>query len=52
MKELHIKGLSINWDKIAPDSYLRGIESIAGISKEMVCICLTSLRLRYLRNAN
>ena len=32
MKELHIKGLSINWDKIAPDSYLRGIESIAGIS--------------------
>jgi predicted ATPase len=30
--ELHIKGISIDWDKIDRRSYLRGIESIAGVS--------------------
>ncbi|MCR5733356.1 MAG: AAA family ATPase [Lachnospiraceae bacterium] len=30
--ELHIKGISIDWDKIDRSSYLRDIESIAGIS--------------------
>ena len=30
--ELHIKGISIDWDKIDSRSYLRGIESIAGLS--------------------
>ena len=30
--ELHIKGISIDWDKIDRSSYLRGIESIAGVS--------------------
>ena len=29
--ELHIKGLSIDWNKIGPRSYLRDIGSIAGI---------------------
>jgi predicted ATPase len=29
--ELHIKGLSVDWDKIAPYSYLREIPSIAGL---------------------
>ena len=28
---LHIRGLSIDWNKISPDSYLRGIEAIAGL---------------------
>ena len=30
--ELHIKGINIDWDKIDSRSYLRGIESIAGVS--------------------
>ena len=30
--ELHIKGISIDWDKIDRSSYLRDIESIAGVS--------------------
>ena len=30
--ELHIKVISIDWDKIDRRSYLRGIESIAGVS--------------------
>ena len=29
--ELHIKGISINWDKVEQDSYLREIDSIAGV---------------------
>lgn len=29
--ELHIKGLSVDWNKIAPYSYLREIPSIAGV---------------------
>ena len=29
--QLHIRGLSIDWDNIEPDSYLRGIEAIAGL---------------------
>ena len=29
--QLHIKGLSIDWDKIGPNSYLREIGSIAGL---------------------
>ena len=29
--ELHIKGLSLDWDKIDGDSYLRGIETISSI---------------------
>ena len=28
-EQLHIRGLNINWEKISPRSYLRGIESIA-----------------------
>ncbi len=30
-EQLPIRGLSIDWDKIEPRSYLRGIESIAGL---------------------
>lgn len=30
-EQLHIKGVSIDWDKISSRSYLRGIESIAGM---------------------
>lgn len=30
--ELHIKGIIIDWDKIDGRSYLRDIDSIAGIS--------------------
>ena len=30
--ELHIKGISIDWDKISRGSYLRDIPSIAGVS--------------------
>lgn len=33
--ELHIKGLSIDWDKIGRCSYLRDIESISGVSSLM-----------------
>ena len=29
--QLHIKGLSIDWDKIETHSYLRGIDAIAGL---------------------
>ena len=29
--ELHIKGISINWDKISRGSYLREIDAISGI---------------------
>ena len=31
VEQLHIKGLSIDWDKIEPRSYLREIGSISGI---------------------
>jgi predicted ATPase len=31
--ELHIKGLSVDWNKIAPYSYLREIPSIAGVEQ-------------------
>ena len=30
--ELHIKGISIDWDRISRGSYLRDITSIAGVS--------------------
>ena len=30
--ELHIKGISIDWDRISRGSYLRDIMSIAGVS--------------------
>ena len=30
-EQLHIRGLNINWEKISPRSYLRGIDSIAGL---------------------
>ena len=30
-EQLHIRGLNINWEKIAPRSYLREIDSIAGL---------------------
>ena len=30
-EQLHIKGLSIDWDKIERGSYLRGIEAISGL---------------------
>ncbi len=30
-RDLHIKGISINWDKIGRNSYLRRIEAISGI---------------------
>lgn len=30
-EQLHIRGLIINWEKIAPRSYLRGIDSISGL---------------------
>ena len=30
-EQLHIRGLNIDWEKIAPNSYLRGIDSIAGL---------------------
>jgi len=33
--ELHIKGISIDWDKISRGSYLRDIPSIAGVSSLM-----------------
>ena len=33
--ELHIKGISIDWDKIGRSSYLRDIESISGITTLM-----------------
>ncbi len=33
MIDLHIKGLSIDWDKIDQRSYLRKIESIAGVEQ-------------------
>ena len=29
--QLYIRGFSIDWDRIAPESYLRGIEAIAGL---------------------
>ena len=29
--ELHIKGISINWDKISRGSYLREIDAISGL---------------------
>lgn len=32
-EQLHIKGLSIDWDKIERGSYLRNIESIAGLDQ-------------------
>lgn len=32
-EQLHIRGLSIDWDKIERYSYLRGIESIAGLGQ-------------------
>ena len=31
-EQLHIKGLSIDWDKIERYSYLRDIESLAGLN--------------------
>ena len=31
--ELHIKGIRVDWDKIEEDSYLRDIDSIAGIEQ-------------------
>lgn len=31
-EQLHIKGLRIDWDRIERSSYLRGIESIAGLN--------------------
>ena len=31
-EQLHIQGLSINWEKISPYSYLREIDSIAGLN--------------------
>lgn len=31
-EQLHIKGLRIDWDRIERNSYLRGIESIAGLN--------------------
>ncbi len=34
--ELHIKGISIDWDKISRGSYLRDIPSIAGVSSLML----------------
>ncbi len=30
--ELHIRGLRIDWDRIAPDSYLRNIEALSGVN--------------------
>lgn len=30
-EQLHIRGLNINWEKISPRSYLRGIDSLAGL---------------------
>ncbi len=35
IKEMHIKGLSINWDRISRESYLRDILAISKIT-EMV----------------
>jgi predicted ATPase len=32
-EKMHIKGLTIDWDRIDPHSYLRGIESIVGMEK-------------------
>ena len=31
-EQLHIKGISIDWDKISSHSYLRGIQSISGMN--------------------
>ncbi len=32
-QQLHIKSLAIDWNRIDPDSYLRGIESLAGLER-------------------
>ncbi len=32
-EKMHIKGLTIDWDRIDPHSYLRSIESIVGMEK-------------------
>ena len=32
--ELHIKGIRVDWDKVEEDSYLRDIDSIAGIEQQ------------------
>ena len=32
-EQLHIRGIGIDWDKIEPNSYLRRIESIAGMNQ-------------------
>ncbi len=33
MNDLLLRGISIDWDKIASDSYLRGIEALAGLER-------------------
>ena len=30
--ELHIRGLRIDWDRIAPESYLRSIDALSGVN--------------------
>ena len=33
LESLHIRGLTIEWDRISPSSYLRRISSIFGLDK-------------------